>query len=103
MTKSLAAPLPAPHHSQVRAFADGFGGGLIGGLIYCLVLAYADPQGLQFVWLRVLALALTFGGFEMWRVTHERTLRRVTICMLWTLAGSLFVSWALGAVVSSGG
>ena len=57
----------------LRAFADGFGGGLIGGLMYCLALAYFNPDGVEFAWGRVLALSLTFGGFETWRVTRRRT------------------------------
>ncbi len=85
----------------LRAFADGFGGGLFGGLMYCLVLAYFHPDGLEFAWLRVLALSLTFGGFEMWRVTRKRTLRSVRTCVLWILTAGLFVLWALGAVISS--
>ncbi len=87
--------------SALRAFADGFGGGLIGGLIYCLGLAYFHPGGLEFAWPRVLALSLIFGGFEMWRVTRTRTLRSVRIGMLWTLTAGLFVLWALGAVISA--
>lgn len=54
----------------LRAFADGFGGGLIGGLMYCLALAYFNPDGVEFAWGRVLALSLTFVGFETWRVTR---------------------------------
>ncbi|MBK5291600.1 MAG: hypothetical protein JJE04_08000 [Acidobacteriia bacterium] len=82
------------------AFFDGFEGGLTGGLLYCLILAYFHPAGLASAWPRVLALSLTFGGFEMWRVTRKRTLRSVGTCMLWTLTASMFVLWALGAVIS---
>lgn len=90
------------HRSPVvpglRAFADGFLGGLTGGLLYCLALAYFHPAGLDLAWLRVAAVSLTFGGFEMWRVTCKPTLRSLRTCMLWTLTVSLFGLWALGAI-----
>jgi len=86
---------------SLRAFADGFGGGLIGGIVYCLVMVCFHPVELEFAWLRVLALSLTFGGFEMWRVTRRRTLRNVGTYMLLTLTVSLFVLWVLGAVIPS--
>jgi hypothetical protein len=60
-------PLPA-----LRAFADGFGSGLIGGLMYWLLLVYIYPNGLEHAWLRVLAVSVSFGGFEMWRVARNR-------------------------------
>lgn len=90
-----------PSLPALGAFADGFGGSLIGGLMYCLVLVYFHPDGLEVACLRVVALSLTFGGFEMWRVRRKRTLKSVRTCMLWTLIASLFVLWALGAVISS--
>lgn len=94
--RSTAPSLPA-----LRAFIDGFGGGLIGGLIYCLGLVYFHLAGIEFAWLRVLVLSLTFGCFEMWRVKRKRTPRSIRIWMLWTFTVSLFVLWALGAVMSS--
>jgi hypothetical protein len=87
----------------LRAFADGFVGSLAGGLVYCLILAYYGSQDLQIAGMRVLALSLTFGGFEMWRVRRIRTRRDVTRCMLYTLSASLFVFWALGAASAGAG
>ncbi|MDX1981596.1 MAG: hypothetical protein SFV51_15110 [Bryobacteraceae bacterium] len=85
----------------VRAFADGFGGGLIGGLIYCLALAYLHPARLESAWLRVAIVSLAFGCFEMWRVTRNRTLRSVRVFMIWTAIAGLFALWALAAVSST--
>ena len=48
-------------------FADGFGGGLIGGLLYCMLLAYFNPGELVLAWQRVITLALALGCFEVWR------------------------------------
>ncbi len=92
--------LTAPSLTVLGAFAGGFIGGLIGGLAYCLALAYFHPDGLKFAWLRVLVLSLTFGGFEMWRVTRQRSLMSARSCLLWTLLASLFVLWALGTAIS---
>ncbi len=91
--RSTVLSFPALH-----AFADGFWGGLIGGLVYCLVLAYFDPDDLEIAWLRVLALALTFGAFEMWRVIRKRTLRSAMTSLLVILTASLLVLSVLGAV-----
>ncbi len=94
--RSTVAPIPA-----LRAFADGFGGGLAGGLLYCLVLASFHPAELERAWLRVLALSLVFGGFEIWRVTGHRTLKSATTFMLWTLVATLLLLLALESVISS--
>lgn len=83
-----------------RAFADGFGGGLIGGLVYCLVMAYIDPRGLDYAWLRVLALSLTFGALEMWRISRKPS-RAAGTFILCALTASMIVLWALGAVLSA--
>jgi hypothetical protein len=90
----ISASLPA-----WRGFSGGFVGGLIGGLIYCLVLAWFQNGGLELACLRALALSLILGGFEMWRVTRGRRSKRVAVCLLWTLAASGLVFWALGAVL----
>ncbi|MBA3975717.1 MAG: hypothetical protein C0504_16045 [Candidatus Solibacter sp.] len=88
-------PLPA-----LRAFADGFVGSLAGGLVYCMILAYFSSQDLQIAGLRVLALSLTFGGFEMWRVRRQRTAESLNKCVFVTLAASMVLFWALGASFS---
>jgi predicted lipid-binding transport protein (Tim44 family) len=104
---STHPPREAPRRSTVlsvpalRAFADGFGGGLAGGLLYCLVLASFHPAELERAWLRVLALSLVFGGFEIWRVTRNRTLRNATTYMLWTVVAGLLLLLALESVISS--
>jgi predicted lipid-binding transport protein (Tim44 family) len=87
--------------SALRAFADGFGGGLVGGLMYCLVLAYFQPAELALAPLRVAALALTFGGFEVWRVTRKPTHRRLTTLALWAVPASLLLLWVVGSLVFS--
>ena len=87
----------------LRAFADGFGGGVAGGLIYCLGVAYFDPGGFALAWMRALALAFIFGGFEVWWATRKPTIRSVRIGLLWTLTASLFVLWVLGATSTPSG
>lgn len=89
---SIRLPLPA-----MRAFADGLVGSLIGGLVYCLILSCFNSEGLQIAGLRVLALSLTFGGFEMWRVRRQRTAESLKKCALLTLSASMVLFWALGA------
>jgi predicted lipid-binding transport protein (Tim44 family) len=86
---------------KLRAFAGGFAGGLLGGVVYCLILAHFHSQVLGFAWLSVLALSMTFGGFEMWRVARKRKPNTVITCMLWTLAASIVMLWALGAAIPS--
>jgi hypothetical protein len=85
----------------LRAFAEAFASSLIGGLLYCLVLTYIRPDQVEIALPRVLALSLTFGGFEMWRISRGRTLKSAKTCLFWTLAASLFVWWALGAAINS--
>lgn len=81
----------------LRAFADGFGGAFAGGLLYCLALAYFGAGGIVTVWLRVLAVSLAFGAFEVWRVSRKPAPRTVRAGMLLTLALSLCLIWLLGA------
>jgi hypothetical protein len=85
-----------PGVSPQRAFADAMGGTVLSGLLYCLVVAWFHPGGLELAWMRVIALALIFGGFEVWRVARERTPRCVGTRMLWTLAASVALLWVLG-------
>jgi len=56
----------------LHSFSDGFLGGLTGGFLYWLILAGVHPEGLESAWLRILAISLSFGGFEMWRVARNR-------------------------------
>ena len=93
-TAQLATALYPP---ALRAFADGFVGSLAGGLVYCMILACCHSQHLQIAGLRVLALSLTFGGFEMWRVRQKRTAGSLKKCALLTLSASMILFWALGA------
>ena len=83
--------------AALLAFADGFCSSLVGGLLYCLILALYYPSGLSLAWLRVVALCVACGGFEMWRVTSKRTLRSMKAGAFWALTASLVVWWALGA------
>lgn len=84
-----------------RAFADGFSGGILAGLLYCLGLAYFYPAGLEYAWLRVLAMSCTFGGFETWRGMRQRTRRSVRTCLLWTLAASLILFLGMDAAIAA--
>ncbi|MBE0658021.1 MAG: hypothetical protein IH602_10045 [Bryobacteraceae bacterium] len=90
----------ALHSPALRGFVDGFVGSLVGGLVYCMILAYFNYQDLQIAGLRVLALSLTFGGFEMWRVRRQRTAESFKKCVLLTLSASMVLFWALGASFS---
>jgi hypothetical protein len=92
---SIVAPGPA-----LRAFADGFVGSLAGGFVYCMILAYYGSHDLEIAVMRVLALSLTFGGFEGWRVSRQRTMKHVRKCLLWTLTASLLLFWAMGSTFS---
>jgi len=85
----------------LRAFGEAFASSLTGGLLYCLVLTYFRPDEVAIALPRVLALSLTFGGFEMWRISRGRTLKSAKACLFWTFAASLLVWWALGAVINS--
>lgn len=86
-----------------RGFFDGFVGGLIGGVIYCLILTWLQTDGLVLAALRVVALSLVFGGFEMWRVTQGRTLKSVREDLIWTLAAAMLLLWGLEIVVPKAG
>lgn len=95
------APLliTVPHAAALRAFAGGFMSSLIGGLVYTLILSYFEPDGLRLALLRALALSLTFGAFEAWRVRRPRTPEMIRTRMLWTLTACLLVFLALGAAM----
>ena len=43
----------------------------MGGLVYWLLLAHVHPDGLDSAWLRILAVSLCFGGFEVWRAARN--------------------------------
>ncbi len=95
-------PRPTVRSRSVwRAFGDGFGGGLIAGFLYCCLMACCDPAGLPLAGMRVLALSLIFGGFEIWRVTQSPTPGRLRRCALWTFVASLLALWALGVFIST--
>jgi len=85
----------------LRAYADGFVSSLIGGLIYCLILARFHPAALDSAWWRVLAGALACGCIELWRVSRRRQLRGHGAWVLWALTVSLFAIWAAGAVIAT--
>ncbi len=105
MTSGASRGMPPPRPAAMspsawRAFADGFGGGLIAGFLYCSLVAYSDPDGLPLAWMRVLVLSTIFGGFEIWRVAQERTRRSIRMYALRILVVSLFALWAVGALFS---
>ncbi|MBL8177438.1 MAG: hypothetical protein JNK48_22365 [Bryobacterales bacterium] len=84
-----------------RSFADGFFGGILGGLLYCIALSYLYPAGLDQAWMRVATISLTLGGFETWRVRRLRPQRSVRTCLIWTLSGCLLLLWVIEAVASA--
>lgn len=87
--------------AAARAFADGFCGGILGGLLCCIALSYLYPAGLDQAWMRVLTISLTLGGFETWRVMRRPTGRSVRICLIWTLSACLVLLWGIEAAVSA--
>lgn len=84
----------------LRAFGDGFGGALGGGLAYWLILTRFGRTGLDDAWVRIVILALVCGGFEMWRVARNRTSKSVVKSIFWTVTATLFLLWALEAATS---
>ena len=74
-----------------RAFADGFGGGLVGGLVYAALQTYFQLGGFDYSWLSILALALSFGTFEMLRVSRDWTFRSCRTLLLCFVATSFFL------------
>jgi hypothetical protein len=84
--------------ASVRALADGFLGGLLGGAFFCLAVACFHPDGLQLAVLRALALSLALAGFEGWRKRRPRTFRDLRSALIWTLLASFVVFWVLGLV-----
>ena len=62
------------------------------------LLVYCRPGDLIFAWPGVIVLAMTFGGFEMWRIAPRRTPGRRAALVLWAVFASLFVVWAVKAV-----
>jgi hypothetical protein len=80
-------------------FSDVFVGGLIGGGVYCLILLFLQTDELGLACLRVAAVSLVFGGFEMWRVTQGRTLKSARKNLGWTLAAGMLLLWGLGIAV----
>lgn len=86
--------------SALRAFADGFGGVLAGGLLYCLVLGYFHSEELALASMRVLLLALVVGGFEAWRVTRMRTLRSVRVNIAGIMIATMLAWAAMGTVLN---
>lgn len=87
--------------AAARAFADGFCGGILGGLLYCIALSYLYPTGLDQAWMRILAISLTLGGFETWRVMRRPTRRSVRTCLIWTLSACLVLLWGIETALSA--
>jgi hypothetical protein len=54
----------------LKGFVDGFGGGIVGGVAYWLIVIVCQG-GAEFPWFRVLAISLAFGCFEAWRVDRR--------------------------------
>jgi hypothetical protein len=86
---------------SLRGFSDGFVGGLIGGGVFGLLLIWLQTEELLLACVRVATISVALGGFEMWRVTQRRSLNGARVQLLWTLASSMLVLWALGTVLSA--
>jgi hypothetical protein len=56
---------------RLKAFADGFGGAVIGGVVYWVLVDNLVRGVPDFPWLKVLALAAACGSFELWRVSRQ--------------------------------
>lgn len=82
------SPLP---FTALRGFADGFGGGLIGGLLYYPLQTSLQLGGFAYSWLSIFALALSFGTFEMLRVGQHRTFWSSRTLLLCCVATSFFL------------
>lgn len=74
-----------------RAFADGFGGGLFGGLFYAALQTYFQLGGFEYSWLSIFTLALSFGTFEMLRVDRDWTFWSSKSMLLCFVATSFFL------------
>ena len=82
------SPLP---FAAFRAFIDGFGGGLFGGLLYAALQTYFQLGGFEYSWLSIFALALSFGTFELLRVGQHRTFWSSRTLLLCFIATSFFL------------
>ena len=87
--------------AAIRAYADGFLSSLMGGLLYCLVIARIQPEALDSAWWRVGAMSLLFGGVELWRDSRRRRFRSQAAWTLWALTASLLTLWAAGALLAA--
>jgi hypothetical protein len=87
----------------LRAFADGFGSSLLGGAVYCALLMCYRPAELTFAWPGVIVLSMTFGSFEMWRITPRRAPGKRAALVLWAVLASVFLLWAVRGVSIPGG
>ena len=89
-------------HPVAVAFSDGFVGGMTGGALYRLLIAYFYPAGWTCSWMQVLALAMILGSFESWRVVQGRPRPRSTNGhLMGLLFASLLLWWAISAVAGS--
>lgn len=57
---------------NAKAFLDGFGGGLAGGVVYWLCVDYLYLGVPEFPWVKVLPLAAAFGLIELYRVARRQ-------------------------------
>lgn len=55
----------------LKGFADGFGGGVLGGLAYWMIASLLGNSGLPFPMVKVAAIAFSFGIFEACRVSRK--------------------------------
>ncbi|HUQ91049.1 MAG TPA: hypothetical protein VM120_05150 [Bryobacteraceae bacterium] len=55
----------------LKGFADGFGGGILGGLAYWKLASLLGNSGVPFPSFKVASLAIVLGFFEAWRVSRR--------------------------------
>ena len=93
---NVSKGLPVP---RITAFANGFLGGLAGGIAYQFAPSWLQFRELPFATVSILALALVLGAFEVWRAAQVRTPRLVGLRLLVVLVACLVVLLTVTAMV----
>ena len=82
-------------HPALDAFADGFAGGILGGVTYLLFHSYFHLGGFEYSGWTLLALALTLGAFESWRMSQNRGFWNVKNFAICVLTAGILMLWSL--------
>lgn len=91
-TKSNHSLYPNP---ALDAFADGFAGGILGGVGYLLFHSYFHLGGFEYSGWTLLALALTLGSFECWRLSQNRRFWNLNTLAICIISAGILVLWSL--------